>query len=255
MTADGSTTGTGSFEERRVVITGAARDFGRTLAITFAELGAEVFVSARDVAGARRTREEAVARGAAAVHAFGCDLSRPASVREFAGAVAAMTDQVDVLINNGAGWLDAPDIESVSDEEIMSTISSGAVGTVLMVKHFLPLLRASSQPDIVNMISSAALPNYHGCVGHEAFYTAKGGQGKFADILSQRLRPEGIRVISLYPPDFNNLDPLSPEWHTASREAKDVLTSKSLVECIFFALRQPRDCFIRSFEFEQGEQR
>nr|WP_281170988.1 hypothetical protein [Glycomyces tenuis] len=35
-------------DDYRVVITGAGRDFGRSLAIGLAELGAEVFLSARD---------------------------------------------------------------------------------------------------------------------------------------------------------------------------------------------------------------
>lgn len=35
------------------------------------------------------------------------------------------------------------------------------------------------------------------------------------------------------------------------RTAKDPLTAQSLVDCIFFALGQPRDCFIKSFRFEQ----
>jgi NAD(P)-dependent dehydrogenase (short-subunit alcohol dehydrogenase family) len=237
-------------EGRKVVVTGAARDFGRTLAIKLAEAGAEVFLSARSEQGARRTREEAAARATAPVHAFSCDLSVPASIRAFAQQVGSWTDHVDVLINNGAGWLEAS-FESADDEEIMQTITSGAAGTVLMAKHFLPLLRASQRPDIVNMVSSAALPNFYGCKGHEAFYAAKGAQGKFADVLSMRLRPEGIRVISLYPPDFHNIDPLSAEWDDAARQPTDMLTAKSVLECILFAVRQPRDCFIRSFHFEQ----
>jgi NAD(P)-dependent dehydrogenase (short-subunit alcohol dehydrogenase family) len=237
-------------EGRKVVITGAARDFGRTLAIKLAEAGAEVFLSARSTEGASRTAEEAAAHAAAPVHAFACDLTVPASIREFARQVQAQADHVDVLINNGAGWLETP-LESAGDEEIVTTITSGAAGMVLMVKHFLPLLRASRQPDIVNMISSAALPNFYGCAGHEAFYAAKGAQGKFADVLSRRLRPDGIRVISLYPPDFHNIDPLSAEWDTGSRQATDALTAQSVLDCILFAVSQPRDCFIKSFYFEQ----
>ena len=118
-----------------------------------------------------------------------------------------------------------------------------------MVKHFLPLLRASSRPDIVNIVSSAALPNTHDCAGHVAFYAAKGGQGRLAETLSVRLRPVGIRVISLYPPKFDNFDPLSTPVD-CKRGAEDRLTAQSVIECVLFAVGQPRDCFIRKFEFE-----
>ncbi|GHB51418.1 hypothetical protein GCM10010397_22140 [Streptomyces spinoverrucosus] len=58
-------------------------------------------------------------------------------------------------------------------------------------------------------------------------------------------------MISLYSPDFANPDPLSKEWETTPREAKDALTAQSLVACILFAVAQPRDCFIKAFHFEQ----
>lgn len=238
-------------ENLRVVITGAARDFGRTLAILFARQGAEVFLSARSLEGARRTEQEIRDLGHDRVHAFACDISDPESVRAFAAGVGERADAVDVLINNGSNWLESEDLTSADDADILATTAS-AGGTVLMVKHFLPLLRASQRPDIVSLVSAAATPNYTGCSGHEAFYASKGGQAAFTGILSKRLRAEGIRVISLFPPDFDNIDPLSPEWESASRTAKDMLTAQSLANCVTFAVSQPRDCFISALHFEPG---
>ena len=235
---------------KRVVVTGAARELGRTLAICFAEQGAEVFVSARNLAQAEQTRDEILKRGSKRVHAFHCDLSESSSISEFANAVAKVTDTIDVLINNGAAWLSTDRFEDASDEEIVSTISSGSAGMVLMVKHFLPLLRKSPSPDIINMVSSSALPNDIGCEGHVAFYASKGGQGRAAQILSHRMREEGIRVISLYPPKFENIDPYGSHWASHERSTKDQLSAQSIVDCVFFAVSQPRDCFIRAFEFE-----
>ncbi|MEU9283829.1 SDR family oxidoreductase [Streptomyces sp. NPDC048275] len=236
---------------RKVVVTGASRDFGRTLAIRFAEHGAEVFLSARTPEAARRTADEIRGLGHPQVHAFGCDLSDPASVRAFAKEVEAVTGHIDILVNNGARWLDGTDLLSATDDEVTDTLASGATGTVLMVKNFLPLLRASRQPDVVNMISTAGVPGHHRSDAHAAFYAAKSAQAGFADILSKRLRPEGVRVISLYPPDFTNPDPLSPDWDATPRSARDGLTAHSLVDCVMFAVSQPRDCFIRAIHFEQ----
>ena len=237
-------------ENCRVVITGAARDMGRTLGICFAQLGAEVFLSARDVKAVEQLRDELADRGLRKVHAQACDLTQPKSIAAFAESVRKKTPQVDILINNGAAWLEGADITAASDEEIQSVIASGPAGLVLMVKHFLPLLRASDRPDIVNMVSSAALSNDNHCRGHAAFYASKGGQGRVAQNLAHRLRPTGVRVISFYPPDFENIDPFSARWHEHPRTHADRLTAQSLVECILFAVNQPRDCFIRAFEFE-----
>jgi len=192
-----------------------------------------------------------VADSGAHVDAFACDLADPAAVRAFAAGVAAHVDRVDVLVNNGARYLQGPDLLDADDDAITDTIASGATGTLLTVKHFLPLLRASACADVVNLVSAAAEPRDHRSEAHPAFYAAKAAQGGFADILSHRLRPEGIRVISLYPPDFTDGDPRDPAWDSAPRTAHDPLTAQSVVDCLLFAVGQPRDCFIRSFHFEQ----
>ncbi|WP_367825572.1 SDR family NAD(P)-dependent oxidoreductase [Streptomyces sp. LMG1-1-1.1] len=150
-----------------------------------------------------------------------------------------------MLATSGPGLWDA------DDDAISGTIASGATGTLLVSKHFLPLLRGAAGADVVNLVSSAAESRNHRSQAHPAFYAAKAAQAGFADILSQRLRSEGIRVISLYPPDFNDGDPLASSWDSASRSAGDPLTAQSVVDCVLFAIGQPRDCFIRSFHFEQ----
>lgn len=239
----------------RVVVTGAGRDFGRSLAVHFADRGAEVFLAARSLDAAERVAGEIAARGGrGSARAFACDLADPASIAAFAAAVTSETDHVDVLVNNGARWLEGEDLLSASDDEVVETLDSGARGTVLLTKAFLPLLRASQRPDIVNMISVCGDRGFSGSSAHDAFYAAKSAQAGFAQILSKRLRPEGIRVISLYPPDFRNGDPLSPEWASTPRGAHDLLTAQSLLDCIAFAIAQPRDCFINAFHFEPLEE-
>lgn len=244
------------FENLRVVVTGASRDFGRSLAVGFAHLGAEVYVSARTRQAAERTRTEVMGAARDRIHAFGCDLSRPEQIRSFARQVGERTDRVDLLVNNGARWLDGMDLEEASDAQIVETIESTAGGTVLMVKHFLPLLRLSSRPDIVNMVAVRGPGGPGAPAVHEAFYAAKGAQAGFADILARRLRPSGVRVFSLFPPDFSVSDSGSAEWEGMGRAAGEMpvpdekLTTQALFECIVFAVEQPRDCFIRSFHFE-----
>ncbi|MGC5008993.1 SDR family oxidoreductase [Streptomyces sp. DT203] len=211
---------------RTVVVTGAGRGFGRALALKAGRLGARVFVSARSLAAAQGVADEVATDSGAKIDAFACDLADPASIRAFADGITAHADRVDVLINNGARYLEGPDLWDATDDAITDTIASGATGTVLTVKHFLPLLRASVGADVVNLVSSAAEARNHRSQAHPAFYAAKAAQSGFADILSHRLRPESIRVISLYPPDFMDGDPLHSTWDHASRTAGDPLTAQ-----------------------------
>ncbi|MGA5821751.1 SDR family oxidoreductase [Kitasatospora sp. NPDC094028] len=237
---------------RTMVVTGAGRGFGRALALRAGRSGARLFLSARSPAGARHVAEEVAADSGAQVDAFACDLADPATVKDFAAGVAARAERVDVLVNNGARYLPGPDLWDADDDAIADTVASGATGTLLTTKHFLPLLRASAGADVVNLVSAAAETRNHRSEAHPAFYAAKAAQAGFADVLAHRLRPEGIRVISLYPPDFTDGDPLDPSWEQASRTAGDPLTAQSVLDCVLFAIGQPRDCFIRSFHFEQA---
>ena len=166
------------FSGYRIVITAAGRDFGRTLAIEFACRGATVFISARNIQHAERTRDEIRDLGFDHVYAFGCDLTDPASIRAFADDVSALTDRIDVLLNNGASYLDG-DLLSVSDDDIVATIASAATGSILTTKHFLPLLLNSDKPDLVTMISACGVPGHERSQAHEAFYAGEIGAGRF----------------------------------------------------------------------------
>lgn len=217
-----------------VVITGGGRGFGRTIARRFAAQGATVVVTARDLAAAQRTRDLLPD-----AHAVQCDLTDPASVRRCAEQVGELLGHVDVLVNNGAAFLAESDAD---DDAIVRTVLSGTAGTVLATESFLPLLRRSERPDIVTIVSLEAESRSDPAhIAHAAFHAAKAGQGRYAEIMSQRLRPEGIRMIALYPPDFANND-------DAPRDG--MLTAQSVADCVLFAVGQPRDCFIRSFHFE-----
>jgi NAD(P)-dependent dehydrogenase (short-subunit alcohol dehydrogenase family) len=227
----------------RVAVTGAARDSGRLLAETFAARGAHVFLSARDLAAAEHVADTTTRRGQGRADAFHCDLAVPQSVRAFAAALSERTSHLDVLINNGAPYIEGDDLGDVSDEEIEGVIAAGGTGTLLLTKHVLPLLRASSRPDIVNMISACGEQGHRRSAAHPAFYAAKHAHAGLADILSYRLRPEGIRVISLFPPDL---------VQDGLRQANSDLTARSVIDCVLFAVSQPRDCFIREFHFEQA---
>ncbi|MEV4536217.1 SDR family oxidoreductase [Asanoa sp. NPDC049518] len=228
-------------EGLRVAITGGARDTGRLLAEAFAARGASVFLSARDKAVADGVASAINQRGPGRAEAFHCHLARPDSVRAFAAALAGRTDHLDVLVHNGALYVEGDDLGDVPDDTI-EEVMAGGTGTVLLTRHLLPLLRASRRPDVVNMISACGEVGHHRSGAHPAFYAAKHAHAGLAGILSHRLRAEGVRVISLFPPDFVQDGP---------RRADSDLTASSVVDCVLFAVGQPRDCFIREFHFEQ----
>lgn len=174
-----------TFAGRHVLITGAGRDTGRKLALAFAAGGAHVLATARTRSAAEGTVALIHAAGGTATAAV-LDLSDPASIEQLP------VDRLDVLVNSGARYLGA----QATPEDITDTMAGAATGTILLTERLLPLLRASDRPDIVNLISAAGETGQHRSEAHAAFYAAKRAQAGYAEILSERLRPEGIRVIS-----------------------------------------------------------
>ena len=235
-----------NFENKKVVITGASPDFGQTLSILFAKMGAELFLSARTLEKANATAE--LVRKVvptAKISTFQVDVSKPDDIVKFALDVNEITPEIDILINNASFWLEGK-LSEVTDEGVTETINSTATGSILITKHFLPLLKKSSYPDIVFVNSTAGLENNCHPTSNEAFSAAKAAQSTFADRLRYRLKGSGVRVISIYPPNFDNTSPLIGQDWNEQRDHTEFryLTARNIFECIKFSLAQDRICSI-----------
>ncbi|MFF8258805.1 SDR family NAD(P)-dependent oxidoreductase [Streptomyces virginiae] len=106
--------------------------------------------------------------GCAYAYAHACDLTDPASVREFAAAVAARTDHVDRLVDNGSRYQHGTDLLAASDEDVVDALAPGAAGTVLATKAFLPHLLQSAEPDILPMVSGCGGAGHDRSDAHDA---------------------------------------------------------------------------------------
>jgi NAD(P)-dependent dehydrogenase (short-subunit alcohol dehydrogenase family) len=235
-----------SFSGKKIAITGSGRGFGRTLAVNFARAGAELFLSARNLAKAEETagllRELAPQ---ARVHVFQCDVAKPEDIAQFAAAVTTITPSIDILINNASYWLSQGLLEA-SDADLLEAINSTTTGAILATKHFLPLLTRSSAPDIVFMNGTPGLLRNRHSFANEAFAAAKSGQAAFSDRLRSRFRTTGLRVLTIYPPDFRNTSPLDEAEWERRRDERDErkMTARNIFDCVRFALSQDRICSI-----------
>ena len=238
------------FERKKVFISGAFRDFGKTLAMYFAQQGAELFVTVRGAQALAETTEFLNAQATQPVHVYDCDLVDVATVQQATAQIRATTEHMDIVINNAAMWLEGS-LSSATDSEILHTINSGLSGSLLLIKHLEPLMLESSGADLVNIISMCGKPNHSGARAHEAFYAMKQGQSGLSHILTERLKVKGIRVISLYPPNFENIGDDSQRWN-AKQESHfgTLLTSRELLDTVAFALSRPRGCMMNQIFFE-----
>jgi 3-oxoacyl-[acyl-carrier protein] reductase len=91
-----------SFEGKKVVVTGASRGIGRSIAQAFAVEGADLAICARG-AELLEAAEVELKRHGNRVFSMLCDLSEATAATRFVTQAAAALDGVDILVNNVSG--------------------------------------------------------------------------------------------------------------------------------------------------------
>ena len=143
-------------QDRVVLITGSTRGLGKEVARQLAQRGATVLVSGRDAAKAAATAQELAAAGDVRALDSRLDVADDAQVREAAAAVQLDPGGLDVLINNAAAYVDWTELASAADLAMAEAVlESNLFGPWRTIQAFLPLLRQSSHPRIVNVSSGA----------------------------------------------------------------------------------------------------
>ena len=130
-----------------IFITGANKGLGRETARRLIELGHTVVVGARDL---ERGAEAAAALGARFVP---IDVTDDPSVAAAAKNVAEHEGRIDVLINNAGITGPHRDAIDLTSADALSVFDVNLFGVIRATAAFVPLLRRSADPVIVNVSS------------------------------------------------------------------------------------------------------
>ncbi len=128
------------------LITGANKGLGRETARRLIEAGHTVWMGARDEV---RGREAADALGGRFV---ALDVTDDASVAAAAATIAA-AGGLDVLVNNAGIVGTHSQAEELTAADALAVYDTNVVSIVRLTSAFVPLLRASDAPTIVNVTS------------------------------------------------------------------------------------------------------
>jgi short-subunit dehydrogenase len=224
---------------KTVVVTGAGRGLGAAFSSILTELGARVIITGRNPEALGATAEAIRARYGSRPRSEHLDLSDPGEVTSWAKGMRDAGEPIDVLINNGAQWLKGP-MDSHDAYSIVSTITSGVTGTLLLTRGLLPLLEASGAGDILTIVSTAGLPNASLSGTSIAFLAAKHGQAGLVDGLRQELRDRPVRVSAIYPLNLDDLSPLEPDAWGAERGPVARANNRDVIDAALFILTRPR---------------
>ncbi len=137
------------------VVTGGARNLGRSMVLALARAGCDVVVNTRaDAEQAEKVAAEARAYGVAAAVAV-ADVADPAAV-EAMFATADALGPVRVLVNNAAlrTRVDVHDLTPAQWQTVRAVVLDGAMQCTLAA---LPRLRAAGDGRVITMIGANAL--------------------------------------------------------------------------------------------------
>jgi NAD(P)-dependent dehydrogenase (short-subunit alcohol dehydrogenase family) len=179
---------------QHVLISGAGRGLGRSVAQHLARCGAVVGVSDIDGAACEETARLVRAAGGQA-HAYAADLGQRAAFLEVGAAFAKVGSRIDAVVNNAA-LLKYEKVEDVTAEtfEKMVSIGLGAVvwGTQVLLAHYDPRRGGA----IINMASPVA---YKGYPTTSIYSSIKGAIVAITHTLAAELGPRNVRVNAVAP--------------------------------------------------------
>jgi NAD(P)-dependent dehydrogenase (short-subunit alcohol dehydrogenase family) len=129
------------------LITGGNKGIGYETARRLVAAGHTVWIGARDAA---RGTLAATELGASFVH---LDVTDDASVAAAVDTVREQAGRLDILINNAGILGDVTPPEEMTVEQIRTVYETNVFGVVRVTNAFLPLLRTSAEPSVINVTS------------------------------------------------------------------------------------------------------
>ena len=193
------------------LVTGAAKQMGRAIALALAEEGASVAITYRD------SPDEA-AQTACAIEALGvrsmavyANLREPASIHEAVNKVAVSFGTLDILVNN-AGKFEAATSEKISVEQWDAMFETNTRAPFLTAQAALPHLRAA-QGRIINI---GSLGGMHPWPTHAHYCTSKAALHMLTRTMSKAFAPE-VSVNCVAPGMIVN-DEISAEYEHFARK-------------------------------------
>jgi 3-dehydrosphinganine reductase len=213
------------WNKKIILVTGGSSGIGLAAAKLLAASGAHVWLTAsrREHLDAALKEVEA-ARLDSSQHCgvVPADVSDPAQAAQAVETVTASVGAPDVIFN-AAGIAHPGYVQDLPLDIFRQMIDVDYLGTVYVIKAALPAMLARSSGHIINISSIAG---YIGVYGYTAYGAAKFAVTGFSEVLRAEMKPHGIRVSVVFPPDTNTAqlayeEPIKPpETKAISGNAK-----------------------------------
>jgi|AraplaMF_Cvi_mMF_1032049.scaffolds.fasta_scaffold00060_52 NAD(P)-dependent dehydrogenase (short-subunit alcohol dehydrogenase family) len=182
------------FENKVVIVTGAAMGIGRACAELFCSGGASVVIADVDQDAGARAAEELSSAGGSAVFKR-TDVSVMADMERLAAETVALYGGIDILVNNAARALGGR-VDQIDESDWNTVINTNLTSVWRGMKIAVPEMIKRGGGAVVNMSSVQSLTGFKGWA---AYASAKGGINALTQQAAIDLAPFGIRVNAVAP--------------------------------------------------------
>ncbi|MDQ0195448.1 SDR family NAD(P)-dependent oxidoreductase [Paenibacillus wynnii] len=182
-----------------ILITGAGQGLGLETVRAAVERGHQVIAGIRSPAKDNEQLRELQNTFEGKLTVIQLDVNDEEAISKAKDIIEKQFGSIDALINN-AGILIAREIpiEELDFADVEQSMLTNLYGPMKVVKHFLPMLRQSASPCIINISSEAG--SFSGAYGKDYPYAlSKSGLTYFSAQLRKALTPEGFVVYSVHP--------------------------------------------------------
>jgi NAD(P)-dependent dehydrogenase (short-subunit alcohol dehydrogenase family) len=180
----------------RVLITGCSRGIGLALAQEFATQGWEVFASAR------RPQQSPLAtlpRQLPDLTVLSLDVRDPATISRAAERLEGKS--LDVLVNNAATFPGEGDesFAEIDPEWFNDAFDCNVTGVARVTRVFLPLLKKSAHPKVINISSGAGSIGEKEDSKYYPYSVSKAALNMLTRALAAEFRSKGVVITAVSP--------------------------------------------------------
>ncbi|RVT97213.1 SDR family NAD(P)-dependent oxidoreductase [Mucilaginibacter limnophilus] len=191
---------------KKVLITGANQGIGFETAKQLGLLGYSIYLGCRDLDKGNEALKELQSLGVKNAELIVIDISYKKGVLEAVNSLKAKTNYLDILINNAGIAGTEPHLIDCDIENLAEIFNTNVFGTLQTIQAFLPLLRKSPHPSIINVSSEvgslnilAELDKNSSRSNFHVYGLSKTTINALTLMLASELQDQGISVNSVTP--------------------------------------------------------
>ncbi len=223
-----------SLKGKNILLVGATGGIGARTVKLLAASGANLFLAGRNEA---KLKEVAELNQIPIERTFVLDISKPENVTALKEKYDQQFSSIDILVNAAGIGIIKP-MDTLTEADFMQTINDNLYGPFLLVKAFLPGMKAVKKGLIIN------IPGVLGKVpmaGAAAYSASKYGLVGMMQSIREELKRTDIRITNLF---LGGVD--SPFWDTIDlRVQRDkMIQAEEAAKAIWFLCQQPSSAVV-----------